>query len=209
MFWVSFYDAQLCSLDSYLLFVSFLSVTIHHHGKLAVHKSCIDLDWTQHCVWTQVFRQGSWLSVSVSAGVGGPELTEPEPERDLSQSLSDSWPLAHRALTGLGLSLVTWPHLRPLIGQCWPHRFCCLLVTLWSALGPASPRLWVCLETRRGESEDWGLWHILSEEYTLIMRPRDLAGASRHSGVRGGWQHNLWLRCPLRLLLPETLDTWS
>ena len=84
----------------------------------------------------------SQLSVSVSAGVGGPELTEPEPERDLSQSLSDSWPLAHRALTGLGLSLVTWPHLRPLIGQCWPHRFCCrLLVTLWSALGPASPRL--------------------------------------------------------------------
>ena len=56
--------------------------------------------------------------LSVSAGVGGPELTEPEPERDLSQSLSDSWPLAlHRALTGLGLSLVTWPHLWPLIGQ--------------------------------------------------------------------------------------------
>ena len=84
----------------------------------------------------------SQLSVSVSAGVGGPELTEPEPERDLSQSLSDSWPLAHRALTGLGLSLVTWPHLWPLIGQGRPHRFCCrLLVTLWSALGPASPRL--------------------------------------------------------------------
>ena len=191
MFWVSFYDAQLCSLESYLLFVRFLLVTVHHHGKLAIHKSCIDLDCANH--WVSVSRVRYpclMVSLSVSAAVGGPELTEPEPERDLSPcSGGDSWPLAHRALTGL----VTASHWSPgLTSGLWlvrsgslPHRFCCRLsVSLGDSVVGTWPRVprpvFASIPGVRGRI----LFYERNEEYTLIMRPRDLASI-RHSGVRG------------------------
>ena len=87
------------------------------------------------------------VSLSVSAAVGGPELTEPEPERDLSQS-----PVVTPGHWHTGPSLAS---SRPLIGHLasplasdWSDVDHCLTgfvvvsrlwVTLWSALGPASP----------------------------------------------------------------------
>ena len=79
-----------------------------------------------------------------------------------------------------GLSLVTWPHLWPLIGQIWPSASQVLLSSLVSGwlcgrhLAPRRPP-GVCLNTR-SESHDWGERGriLFYEEYTLIMRPRDL-----------------------------------
>ena len=113
-----------------------------------------------------------------------------------------------------GLSLVTWPHLWPLIGEIWTTASQVLLSSLVSGwlcgrhLAPRRPP-GVCLNTR-SESHDWGergrilLWGIHLDNAAQRLGP---ASDTPESG--GGWQHNLWLRCPLRLRLRETLDTWS
>ena len=197
MFWVSFYDAQLCSLDSYLLFVRFLLVTVHHHGKLPIHKSCIDLDCANHseCLCPVSGILSSWYPCLC------PRLSEDQSWLSRSRSgtcLSLRWWLLATGTPGPhwprhGLSLVTWPHLWPLIGQIWTTASQVLLSSLVSGwlcgrhLAPRRPP-GVCLNTR-SESHDWGergrilLWGIHLDNAAQRLGPA--SDTPESGGVRG------------------------
>ena len=162
MFWVSFYDAQLCSLDSYLLFVRFLSVTIHHHGKLAQFTNLVLIltglrtelrysDKTHGSQCLLVSEDQSWLSRSQSGTCLSLWVTP-----------------GHWHCTGP--SLVSASHWSPgLTSGLWlvsdGTRFCC--GSPGDSVVRPRPRVPPTL------SLEWGVRHILREEYTLIMRPRE------------------------------------
>ena len=157
-------------------FTNLVLILIVHTTECLCPVSGILVSWYP-CLCPRLSEDQSWLSRSRSGTCllapvvtpghwhTGPSLASSRPLiGHLASPLASDWSDLAHCLTGF---VVVSP---------------CLWVTLWSALGPASPAR--CLpqyqewESRlRREAEYY-------EEYTLIMRPRDLASI-RHSGVRG------------------------